>query len=390
MAIYSHSKLSTFENCKYKYKLLYVDRIKVDIPTTVEAFMGSCVHEALEKLYTDIKFRKILTVEEVVKFYEGVWGKGWSEDIVIVKDYSKENYLDMGRKFLRDYYKEYYPFDQFTILGLETAERLRLKDGSFYHVRIDRLACMAGTYYVCDYKTNSKMKSQEEVDSDRQLAMYSIWVKNHFKDAKRVVLLWHMLAFNKELCSERTIEELKKLEDETIKLIKEIESTKEYPTNVTPLCSYCVYKHLCPSFKHEAKLDEKKLKDFEHDAGLSLVNRFALLKEKEREVVEELDKVKEELIGFANAEKIDVVFGSTKKVSVKGYEKVVVSEENKEKVCELLKNKGLFEELSILSWSKFNSKVLDGSMDKDVVKFTVKEKDFRISLSKKKEDDVGD
>ncbi|MEI7961985.1 MAG: PD-(D/E)XK nuclease family protein, partial [archaeon] len=288
MAIYSHSKLSTFQACKYQYKLKYVDRIKVDIPTTIEMFMGSCVHKALEKLYKDLKYKKLNSKEDILNFYKEEWGKQWSDDILIVKDYPKENYKIMGEEFLVNYYDEYAPFNQFTIIGLETEERLRLSDGSFYHVRIDRLASIEGTYYVCDYKTNSKMKSQVEADSDRQLAMYSLWVKNYFKDAQRVVLLWHMLAFNKEISSERTNLQLKELEGEVVSLIKEIESTKEYPTSVTSLCDYCVYKNLCPSFSHEVKLEQKSLRDYQKDDGLRLVNVFSELKEKESAVEGEL------------------------------------------------------------------------------------------------------
>ena len=45
MAAYSHSKVSTFENCPYQYKLHYIDKIEVDIPTTIEPFMGDIVHQ---------------------------------------------------------------------------------------------------------------------------------------------------------------------------------------------------------------------------------------------------------------------------------------------------------------------------------------------------------
>ena len=53
MASYSHSRIETFQQCRYKYKLQYIDRIKVDVPATVEAFMGDLVHRTLEKLYKE-------------------------------------------------------------------------------------------------------------------------------------------------------------------------------------------------------------------------------------------------------------------------------------------------------------------------------------------------
>jgi len=63
MTVYSHSRISTFENCPYQYKLKYIDRKKPEISTTIEAFMGSMVHEALEDLYKKKKFKKRVAKE---------------------------------------------------------------------------------------------------------------------------------------------------------------------------------------------------------------------------------------------------------------------------------------------------------------------------------------
>ena len=50
MTLYSHSRLSTFENCPLKFKYTYIDKIETGIEESIEAFLGSRVHEALEKL----------------------------------------------------------------------------------------------------------------------------------------------------------------------------------------------------------------------------------------------------------------------------------------------------------------------------------------------------
>jgi CRISPR/Cas system-associated exonuclease Cas4 (RecB family) len=115
------------------------------------------------------------------------------------------------------------------------------------------------------------MKTQQEADEDRQLAMYALWVKKNFKDAITVTLKWHMLAFSKDVESKRSDKELEELEKSVIKLIKEIETTKEYPTNVTALCNYCEYQNICPSMKHKNQLEQKNLKDFKNDDGVKLV-----------------------------------------------------------------------------------------------------------------------
>jgi putative RecB family exonuclease len=279
MATYSHSRVSTFEQCPRKYKFQYIDKETPEIENTIEAFMGDIVHQSLEDLYKKKKFKQRAAKASLIKFYRDLWEKEYSEDIKVVKDHlTAENYKKMGEKFLSDYYDTYKPFEQLTILGLETQDRMTLPDGNQWHVRIDKFACdNEGNYYVMDYKTNSRMKDQEEADSDRQLAMYSFWVKDKFKDAKSVKLVWHMLAFNKEVVSERTPEQLEKLQQEVVELIKEIENAKEFPTNVTALCNYCGFRSICPSFKHKVELEIKEeVKQFKDDEGVKMVDKFAV------------------------------------------------------------------------------------------------------------------
>lgn len=50
MPIYSHSRLSTFEQCPNKYKLHYIDKVETEAEQSIEAFLGSRAHETLEKL----------------------------------------------------------------------------------------------------------------------------------------------------------------------------------------------------------------------------------------------------------------------------------------------------------------------------------------------------
>jgi len=135
MTKYSHSRLGTFNQCKYKYKLHYIDKVKVEIPTTVEAFMGDLVHQTLHKLYKDLQFQKLNSKEEMLKFFEELWKREWSDEILIVKqEYSADNYKKMGRKYLSDYYDRYKPFNDAVTLGLETQDTIKLSDDNSYHV----------------------------------------------------------------------------------------------------------------------------------------------------------------------------------------------------------------------------------------------------------------
>ena len=73
MTVYSHSRLSTFEQCPYKYKLQYIDKIEPEVAQSIEAFLGSCVHEVLEKLYKDLMFEKKNSLEDLIDYLHVVW-----------------------------------------------------------------------------------------------------------------------------------------------------------------------------------------------------------------------------------------------------------------------------------------------------------------------------
>ncbi len=48
--IYSHSRLSTFEDCPKRFEYRYVLKIPTETEG-IEAFVGKRVHEILERLY---------------------------------------------------------------------------------------------------------------------------------------------------------------------------------------------------------------------------------------------------------------------------------------------------------------------------------------------------
>jgi len=385
MTCYSYSRIGTFEKCPYKYKLQYIDKVKVEVPTTIEAFMGSLVHKTLEKLYNDKKFKKMVAKNSLLKYYKDLWERDFSDDILIVKKGLKgDNYKKMGIKFISDYYDKYKPFEDMTILGLETDGRITLPNGDQYSIRIDKFGYINDVYYVCDYKTSNKMKEQEEADSDRQLAMYSFWVKDKFPDAKKVVLKWYMLAFNKEVVSERTDKQLKELQEEIVETIKRIESCKEFKTNVTKLCDYCKFKSICPSFRHEVGLEKKNIKEFKEDEGVKLVDEYSEIKTKLMELKKQEEEFKKELIEYAKQFNVDVVYGSNKRASVKPYDKLIYPEDKTE-LIEMIKEKGLYETFSSINYFKLTPKIIKGEVDKDIAGLTSKGRDYRISLSKRKE-----
>ncbi|MFA6072718.1 MAG: PD-(D/E)XK nuclease family protein [Candidatus Woesearchaeota archaeon] len=317
MTTFSNSRLSSFEQCPQKFKFHYIDKVETEILRTIETFMGELVHLTLEKLYKDLKFLKTNTEEELIQYYDENWEKSWDDRILIVKDYSKDNYKKMGEKMISDYYNHYAPFNQGRVIGLETQDFLDLDENYKIHIRIDRLMMMEdGVYEIHDYKTNSNLKTQPELDEDRQLAIYALGVKKLYPDAKEIILVWHFLAFDKEMRSTRTEKQLEDLRVDILSLIAKINNEKEFKPMQSALCDYCEYKALCPVWKHLCQLEKKSVEEFKVDEGLNLVNTYSTLKEAEKTIQEQIDAISIKIKDFSDFFGTKKVYGTNHAVTI--------------------------------------------------------------------------
>jgi hypothetical protein len=208
------------------------------------------VHEALEKLYRNLEFGKVMLNEELLTFFNTEWKKNWTDSVVIAREeLAQDDYRKMGEKYLNDYYTRYKPFKEGKVAGLEITDSFLLdSEGEYsFFIRIDRLTDTGdGLYEIHDYKTNTELPTQTSLDEDRQLAMYSIWVRREFEDCRDVRLVWHFLAHDKEMDSYRTAEQLECLRQDILAKVKAIDAVKKFPAHASKLCFWCLYKRICP------------------------------------------------------------------------------------------------------------------------------------------------
>jgi putative RecB family exonuclease len=400
MPTYSHSQLSTYETCPYQYKLVYIDKIKVETEG-IEAFMGSRVHEALEKLYRDVKVTKLNSLEEILDYYHQNWEKNWNEELIqiIRKDYTAEDYRRLGEKCITDFYKRYYPFDQGKTLGLEENIYFPLDEDKGYWIRgiIDRVALLDHSVLeIHDYKTSSRLPSREQVDSDRQLAFYQMGVEGKWKDTQEIRLVWHYLAFDTEISSSRTPEELQKLRRETMELIQEIESDMQFLPQEGPLCDWCDYQGFCPKRKHRVMVEALPLNEYLNEEGVTLVNRYVAMKERKKLLNEEIDaelaKLEEALYAYARREELGAVYGSDHiaRIKIETKEKYPLKGDPRRKALdELVKKAGKWMEVSDLNPWMLSRVIERGKWDsllvRKVKEFSTQEESHSIAVSKLKE-----
>src|SRR4030042_3850393 len=400
MPIYSHSKLATYENCPQQYKLRYIDRIELpEGGEGIEAFLGSRVHDVLEKLDKELILTKMNTLDDLLAYFKDEWDKNWHGNIVIVKKgFTKDHYRNAGKESITNYYKRHHPFNQSKTLATEQLLTFKIDN---YTIRgfIDRLSQTSkGAYEIHDYKTSGSLPSQDKFDVDRQLALYQIGIKEKFRDAKDIRLIWHYLIFDKEFTSTRSYAQLKDLRKEVVSIIKNIEKDKKFEPEESNLCDWCEYPEYCPAKKHEIKVQDLPPNKYLKEKGVSLVNKYATLKaqfkalrDQEAALQEELALIADAAVDYAKREGITNIIGSD--CILKVIEETVHSfpksgEEGRAELEKCIKKAGIWEEVSGLNLARLANLIenmeLDTKNRNRLMKFAEEVEEINVRLVKKR------
>ncbi len=375
MKRYSYSRLETYENCPLQFKLRYIDRIKSDTES-VEAFMGSRVHESLEKLYRDKLMEKTCSLEDLIDFYHSNWDKNLHEGVIVVREgYSLDNYREIGKRCLESYYHRYFPFDHARTIALEMPIEVPLGVPGIKFVGfIDRLDQREdGTYEIHDYKTSSTLPHQAKIDQDKQLALYQLGIESLWDDVRDVDLVWHYLAFDKELRSKREREKLEMIKKEVISIIHEIEATDSFEPRESPLCGWCGYQDLCPLKKHTFKVSRLPPDAFIKEDGVQLVNRYIEVKNQMKALKQEEEQLKNAIYEYAAREGVNVINGSGYRVRIRvskkpKYPSISGDRERYSSLVEVLKHAGIWEEVSKLDSNRLVELIEEGRIEEEVVR----------------------
>lgn len=318
---YSISRLSSFNQCRLQYKYRYIDKVPSEVES-VEAFMGSRVHETLEKFYEMIKLRTVKPKDWLLDKYEDLWQKNVHPSLKVVKEErTVDDYRQLGAKCLDDYYETYHPFDQTKVINTEEFLKFPVRSGAekyeFCGV-LDRLDWndRDRVFEIHDYKTSGTLPTQEDADADPQLGLYHLAVKNKWPEADKVRLIWHYLAFNKQIESLRSAAQLESLQATIVGQIKQVEACKDFPPTKSALCAWCAFQPICPLWKHPLAMAGLPANEYLQDPGVKLVARYAELEdEKEKlqakiyDIESEQDKVGKAAVALGEKQNLRVIDG---------------------------------------------------------------------------------
>lgn len=403
--VFSHTRLSAFEQCPLKFKFAYKDHIK-RTEDSIEAFMGKRFHEVLETAYAERAFRE-RSLDDLKADLNERWDKNFGEHVFVTRpDRTAEDYRRIALKALEDYHRRYAPFADDRCLATEKKIIAELDGGGEYRITgfIDRLTePNDGHFEIHDYKTSGTLPDQEHLDSDRQLALYEIAVRQLWPEqVKTVDYVWHYVVFDKEMRSRRTSEQLDALKTDTIYLIDRIESATEYPPHESNLCRWCDFQNICPLFAHEFKTADLPRKEFLADDGVALVNELSALDAKKRELkagVAAIEEVEEDLIksaiDLAGRQGVSRFVGSDRELTIKDEIEVEYPESktaDRKAFEEGLKKAGLWEQVSGFVFQKFSSlarkKWTREGIPGPVVPFVKLEPVKKARLSRRKDEEV--
>ena len=392
--MWSFSKLSTFQSCARKFKFRYIDKIYYN-ETSIEAFMGSMVHEALDVLYQRLKIGKLIPLKDLEDVYRNFWSeksKDFEAIRIVKKDLSYDDYFDIGLKCVQDYYSENIDSlknPQFKFIFTEKTFRTTniLPEPSKLNVpfvgKIDRIDVYDDRVEIHDYKTSAHPPPQLEIESKfdyKQLPLYKrlLLLDYRFKGktAPEIRVVWHFLRH--KLKYEKTVndEELEVALSTIERVVRKERKEQEYSPKKSMLCNWCEYMKICPLFSNK-ELVEKNPYDPDIQEGPKLAQSYIQLKESEKELQSKIDEVKEKLLAYSEKFSSEPVYAiesedKNKQVTIKHtVEKRIPSSTDplRDDMEKRLKDKGAWEEFSTINTRSINSKINKEDLSDDMQDF---------------------
>jgi RecB family exonuclease len=351
----SYSAIDTYLQCPQKYKFQEIDRIRV--PKSKEAIFGTLIHETLKFMFKRDPLYP--TLDEVVAHFREKWPSlevlnAGSKHDSLKRPWAAEEekvYFEEGVRMLKRFYEKNAPWN-FTIVDLESRFKVVLADERTGETHIlagiiDRIDKHTDeTYEIIDYKTSKRMPSQEALNQNLQLSLYSLGLQKRWPhlNPEDIKLSLYFLKHGEKLSTKATKDTTEKTKEHILKTIAEIQdrlkSGKEFEPTPSPLCDWCGFKPLCPAWKHLYKKQAPKTIGQE-EIDKTIKEYFELKKNKQEEEGR-LDELQEQIRAFMEQEGLTRVFGDDGYISKKTQQRY---EYDFEKIKALLSPLGKWEEI---------------------------------------------
>ena len=235
----SYSKLSTFKQCPFKYKCLYIDglwHLRKDRPALS---LGSSLHLTLKEFF-EIREKEKRILENLHLLLDKNWAsKGFNN-----KE-EEQQLKQKGKEMLTRFYQTHDPY----LIPYSTEKTLKAKIGDLIlSGRIDRIDKIDGGFEIIDYKSGKIMDEEEQ---DLQLTLYYVLLQNSYLQIIPKRFTYHYLKSNQKLTFGKSEAEIKEGWNRIKGIIQGIKLTREFKSNPNKFCNWCDFKELCPEYKND-------------------------------------------------------------------------------------------------------------------------------------------
>ncbi|HEX3174729.1 MAG TPA: ATP-dependent DNA helicase [Solirubrobacterales bacterium] len=233
----SASDLDLYLTCPLKYKFARVFGIPQE-PTINQRF-GILIHNVLERFHKEAAAGEEDTFERLMDLFEAGWrrtGFGSSDDELQFRDRAREA---MRLYWERERESEGEP------VWLERKFDMRIGE---HHVRgrvdrVDRLP--GGGYELIDYKTGER-KSEADLESDLQLALYRIAAREAWEIEADAGSYYYVLDAEKVAAPVRA-DDAERVERTVLQVGEGVLGQDFEPRPSPSVCSWCDYRLVCPA-----------------------------------------------------------------------------------------------------------------------------------------------
>ena len=275
---FSYSKIECFEGCRYKYKLLYVDKHFIKSEAIATDF-GTLIHFIEETMAKKIKNNEKLDSKEILDLLYNVNDtkeKTYGVNILkqkypvqwFEKDKTEKTYEDKINEYVNNgmfrLYDHLMKNPNLEIVGIEQEFNLNF-NGYIFHGFIDRVFRdkNTGHIYIEDIKTWTQQKDDK---TPLQFVFYTLAAEELYNTTEDNI----SCAYELPLCDLKYEAGTKGFISRGIKKINKLLEdikTGDFEPNPSPLCHWCVFsgtfpdqpekaKKLCPYYSHWTKLNK--------------------------------------------------------------------------------------------------------------------------------------
>jgi DNA helicase-2/ATP-dependent DNA helicase PcrA len=223
------SKVKTYRDCPYLYKLKYVLGKKEGLSPATS--LGVSVHRTLEAYHAQND-----DPGEIMKYYNRCWlGAGYTSAAEQMEYYLK------GKRMLEVYGENEY--QRKSAVNATEREFIFEYEGWTLRGKIDRIDKLEdGAWEVIDYKTDSAVEDNYDVKNSLQLGIYSIGARRAWNLSKGKATVY-FVAVDKKVSADFDSFNEEEILSAFIETGKKIENMEFEPD--TRHCSFCLMNNRC-------------------------------------------------------------------------------------------------------------------------------------------------